>query len=364
MRRDPARLILPSGLLGAGALLVTLAGFAIDRAAAVHGWLFATLFFLGLSLGATALRAIHGLTGGTWGTALAIPLRAIAAMLPVASLGFIPLLFALDAIFPWRDLPASDPVVTAKLAYMATPFVVARLAACLAAFAIAARLAGAWSGATPSPRRAVVALVLWAVGLLVFTTDWMVAPDPRFHSTIYPVLEAGAEMLGALALAIIAAVHLLPFRNVVTGEEDGTLLSEDLANLLFGFLLFFIYLAFMQWLVIWSGNLPDEIGWYLARSSGARLAFLLAATVLAAIVSAGLLRRASKRNPQAVAWLAVLILAAVVLESFWRIRGGFAGSFPAWPDVTAFLGFGALFAAFGLRALGSRFAPNSGFAHG
>jgi hypothetical protein len=341
-------------LFGAGGILVTAAGFAVDREAAVSGWLFAVLFFLGLSLGAMALRAIHGLTGGTWGLALAPSLRAMAALMPLPALGFLPILLSLDVLFPWRDLPTTDPLVTAKLAYMATPFVVVRLVACLTVFLGAAMLAGAWSGTMPSPRRAVIALVLWSVGLLIFTTDWMVAPDPRFYSTIYPVLEAGAEMLAALALAILIATLALPFANPVTGEEHGTRLSEDLANLLFGFLLLLIYLAFMQWLVVWSGDLPEEIGWYLARASNGRAFLLILAALLATLALAGFLHRPLKRSTAGTAALAALVLAAVLLDTFWRLRGGFPGPLLTWPDVTAFIGMGGLWTAGCARVIGRR----------
>jgi hypothetical protein len=358
-RLDPARLALPAALLGTGGILVTAAGFAVDRAAAVHGWLFALLFFLGLSLGATALRAIHGLTGGTWGVALAVPLRAMAALMPLPALGFLPILLSLDGLFPWRDLPTTDPLVAAKLAYMATPFIVMRLVACLAAFLGAGVLAGVWSGAVPSPRRSVITLILWSLGLLFFTTDWMVAPDPRFYSTIYPVLEAGAEMLAALALAILIATLALPFANPVTGEEHGTRLSEDLANLLFGFLLLLIYLAFMQWLVVWSGDLPEEIGWYLARASNGRAFLLILAVLLATLSLMGFLYRPLKRTTTGIAVLAGTVLVAALLDAFWRLRGGFPGPLLAWPDVSAFLGMGGLWTAGCARALGRRPLPRT-----
>jgi hypothetical protein len=352
-----------AAMLGVGGLLLTGAGFAIDREAAVYGWLFATLLFLGLSLGAATLRAIHGLTGGTWGIALALPLRAMAAMLPLAALGFLPIIFSLDVLFPWRGAPTSDPLVASKLGYMATPFVLARLSACLAAFLLAGLLAGVWSGMTPTPRRAVGALVLWALGLLFFTTDWMVAPDPRFYSTIYPVLEAGAEMLAALAAAILAATLVLPFANPVTGEEHGTRLSEDLANLLFGFLLLLVYLAFMQWLVVWSGNLPEEIGWYLVRGTGLRLAILIGAVILASAATAGLLHRPLKQSARGVAALAAVILLAAFLEAFWRL-GGFTGPVVTWPDVSALIGLGGLWTGGCAHLLGRRRASVMDYAHG
>jgi hypothetical protein len=363
-RPDPARLVIPAGLVGAGGLLLSVAAFALDPVAAAHAWLFATLFFLGLSLGAMALRAIHGLTGGTWGFALSGPLRAMTLAMPLAALGFLPLLLFLDVLFAWRAASPPDPLVTAKLAYMATPFLVARLIACLAAFFAAAFLTGLATIVPPAPRRAVAALVLWAVGLLFFATDWMIAPDPRFYSTIYPVLEAGSEMLAALATAILVATLVRPFANPVTGEEHDTRLSEDLANLLFGFLLLLVYLAFMQWLVVWSGDLPEEIGWYLARGAGLRLAILVIAVLLAIAATAGLLHRPTKRWAQGLATLAGAILLATFLHAFWRLRGGFAGAAITWPDVVAFFAMGGLWLALCLHILARRGRLVAGLAHG
>jgi hypothetical protein len=350
---DPGRLVIPAAAVGTGGLLLTALAFALYGIAAIRGWYFASLFFLGLSLGSIALRAVHGLTGGTWGAVLREPLRASATMLPLLPFAFLPILLLLDVIFPWRDSVTSDPLIVAKLGYMQTPFLTLRLAGCFAAFLGAAALAGVWSRAPPSPRRAVLALVLWALGLLIFATDWMVAPDPRFYSTIYPVLEAGAEMLGALATAVLLATLVLPFANPITGRERGTRLSEDLANLLFGFLLLLVYLAFMQWLVIWSGDLPEEIGWYITRTTGAWSLVLVTAAGLATIATAGFLYRPLKMSAEGLAVLAGLVLATVFLDSFWRMGAAVAG--PAgWPGLASLLGIGGLWLAGCCRLLVER----------
>jgi hypothetical protein len=353
----PVRLIIPSAAAGACGLLLSAVAFTLDPASAVRGWYFASLFFLGLSLGAMALLAIHGLTGGNWGLALRQPLRAIAAMLPLLALAFLPLVLSLDTILPWREAATLDHLAAAKLVYMHTPFLVLRLSACLAAFIVASGFAGVWSGTTPSPRGAVAALILWALGLLIFSTDWMVAPDPHFYSTIYPVLEAGAEMLGALTLAILLATLVLPFANKITGKETNTRLSEDLANLLFGFLLLLVYLAFMQWLVIWSGNLPEEIGWYIARSAAGWPLVLMAVVVMTALAAAGFLYRPLKASAAGLAALAGLVLAATFLHTLWRLAPGIAAPRVWWPDAAAVLGVGGIWMAGCLRLLAGRPLP-------
>ena len=132
----------------------------------------------------------------------------------------------------------------------------------------------------------------------------------------------------------------------------------------FGFLLLLVYLAFMQWLVVWSGDLPEEIGWYLARGSDLRLAILVAAVLLAVAATAGLLHRPTKRSAKGLARLAGAILLAALLHAFWRLRGGFPGAAVTWPDLAAFLGMGGLWLALCLRILTRRERPAARLAHG
>jgi hypothetical protein len=297
----------------------------------VPAWLTATVFFLGLSLGALYVMAIHDLSDGRWGEALRPALSAVAAAVPVGAIAMIIPLAGWRAVLPWTEMPAAalPEAARSKLAYFDPTFLTLRTVACLAVW-----LALTWWMLRPVPaerrtQRAVITLVLLTVTMLPFATDWMIAPDPQFYSTIYPVLESSGEIAGAFALAYLIAWRTDGFRNDAE-PEHGVLLSEDVANLLFGFVLLWLYMSFMQWLIVWSGDLPDEIGWYLARGGGAWVALVVVMVALHFVLpTAALLSGSVKRVPRSVAIVALLVLIGHLLDVIWRLAPSHGGGFIA-----------------------------------
>jgi hypothetical protein len=264
--------------------------------------------------------------------------------LPMAAM-LLPLLGA-SAILSWRHLPqeALSDSVRAKAGYFAPAFLSLRTLVFLALW-----LAVAWAVARrTSPRRSVLALVVIPVTMVFFATDWMTGPEPEFYSTIYPLIELSGEIVGAFAVAIIGAWAFGGLRHERPDPESGALVSEDLGNLFFGFVLLWIYLAFMQWLIIWSGNLPDEIGWYLRRSGGSWPTVLIAVVLLHAILPiAGLLSGRVKRSPPLLAVLAAGVLAGHALDVVWRVAPGLSGAglVVLASAAAAFLGVGGIWLA-------------------
>lgn len=148
----------------------------------------------------------------------------------------------------------------------------------------------------------------------------------------------GAFALALLVLAARRAVEVLP------GGDEDVALSEDLANMQFGFLLTWIYLAFMQWIVVWGGDLPDEIHWYIVRATDGwqYLLWLLCALLVAAF--AGSLSRLLKRSHDGLVWLAGVVLAGHFTDVLWRIRPPFfsGGRLALWHDAAVWIGLGGL----------------------
>jgi hypothetical protein len=295
---------------------------------------------------------VHGLTGGRWGEAVRQPLLTMAATLPLALVFLLPLLTRPDLVFPWAGADAATlpETVREKLAYLNVPFFLARFAGCAAIWLVLAWVALGSSaeggGHGGNARKYALGLIVHALAVSVFAIDWMLSLEPEFTSTIYALCEAGAEVVGAFALAILVlagrrAVEVLP------GGDEDVALSEDLANMQFGFVLTWIYLVFMQWLVVWGGDLPDEIHWYIVRADNGwqYLLWLLVALQVAAF--AGLLSRDLKRSHAGLVWLAAITLAGHVADVLWRIRPPlFAGGLPAlWHDAAAWTGLGGLWLA-------------------
>lgn len=334
-------------------LVLSVAGLAFESRTTLSGWLTISLFLLGLPLGALTILMVHGLTGGKWGFAVRPPLRAILATLPLALLLLLPVLARLDLIFPWAGAdPAALPeTVRQKLAYLNVPFFLARFAACCAIWLALAWLVLRWTGEgrAAGARGYAIGLLLHGLAVTIFSIDWMLSLEPDFTSTIYAMLEASAQVVGAYALAmtVLAANRAI---EIMPGGEEDVALSEDVANMLFGFVLMWAYLAFMQWLVIWGGDLPTEIHWYVIRSRNGWQYVLWLMVALALIVPfTGFLSRGLKRSHRGLLWLAGIVLAGHFVEIVWRVRPPL--STVGWPDLAALAGTGGLWAAFFLALL-------------
>lgn len=346
---------------GAAGLLSCIAGAMVDLRAALAAWMTASLILTGLPLGAMTLLMIHGLTGGRWGEAMLPPLRATVATLPLALAFLLPILLRPDLVFPWAvaDTAALPEVVRAKLAYLDVPFFLVRFAACAVVWLALAFFVLRWTD--PAARRTdtrgfAVGLILHAAAVTVFSTDWMLSLDPEFTSTIYAMLEASAQAVGAGALALSVLASTRAVEVVASGEGDAVL-GEDVANMLFGFMLTFAYLAFMQWIVVWAGDLPNDIGWYLRRVAGGwRILLWLVLLLQFALPFAAFLTRSVKRSRRGLAWLAAVVLAGHVLETAWRIRPALAEPrLPlTWLELAAPLAAGCLWTTMFVAALQQR----------
>jgi len=196
--------------------------------------------------------------------------------------------------------------------------------------------------------------------LLIFTVtfasiDWFMSLDPEWSSTIYGFIFVGAWSLSALAfvVAVMAAlVKYEPMDNVV-GQSH----FHDLGKLLLALVMLWSYFAFSQFLIVWSGNLPEEIRWYLPRTHGAWGAIALAVVILHfAFPFLFLLSRSLKRNAGKLVIVALLILVMRLVDLFWMITPNFTREHfhISWMDVVAPIGIGGLWLGFFARTLKRR----------
>ncbi|TPI10945.1 hypothetical protein FJW06_21305 [Mesorhizobium sp. B4-1-3] len=339
--------------VGIAGLVLCALGAPLDAKAMLGAWLAAALFALSLSLGALTILMVHGLTGGRWGEAVRQPLRIMIAMLPFALVLLLPVLMRLDLVFPWAgaDSGMLPEKVREKLAYLNVPFFLLRCAVCAAIWLVLTWMVlDATSDEASSNgrngKKLALGLILHALAVSIFSIDWMLSLEPEFTSTIYALCETSAEVVGAFAVAVLVlaarrAVEVLP------GGDEETSLSEDLANMQFGFLLTWIYLVFMQWIVVWGGDLPDEIHWYIVRATGSWQYLLWLLVALPAAAFAGSLSRPPKRSHDGLIWLAGIVLAGHFVDVFWRVRPPLlsGGQLALWHDAVAWIGVGGLWLA-------------------
>lgn len=340
-------------IVGAIAAVLSLVGLFVAHAQFFHSYLFAWLFWAGLPFGALVIVMMQNLTGGQWGVAVRGLSTAAFRTLPLMALLFLPVLLGLHDIYPWASGERGETSgYHHKAQYLNIPFFTARAVfyfVVLIAFAVLLRR---WSlaGRKTVPRGVTA---LSAGGLIVYvlcmnfaSTDWIMSLDPQWYSTVFVEVFAAGQFLSALAL--VTALIALLGRDSSLGNAIPTKALHDLGNMLLAFVIFWTYVSFSQLLIIWSGNLPKEISWYLERSRGGWqwLAIVLGLCQFF-VPFALLLSRAAKRNRERLAFIALWILAANIVTIFWQVAPSFhpAGLYVHWLDVTLLVALGGFWFA-------------------
>jgi hypothetical protein len=326
------------------------------------GW----LTWTGVSLGSLSLVLLHNLTGGKWGDSVRPVMRAAAGALWLMPVLFIPIFLGVERIYPWADAPAveHDPILQHKIAYLNVDFFRIRAGVYFAIWlGLLAFLA--WQerntiGASPKTIRRIArfsgqGLMLLGLAVTFAAIDWMMSLEPHWFSTIYGVL-----MFISFGLAGLATLISLAAFAVVRVNGERFLQPEpshDLGKLLFAFIMLWAYMAFSQFLIIWYGNLPEEVVWYIKRFAGdwRTIAFLLL-TLNFIVPFVILLGREWKRNPIKLGAIALLLVVMHWLNVVWMIAPALQDSsdaqFDPWPAAGFTLFVGGLWLVVLLLQLG------------
>ena len=340
-----------------------------------RAYLWAFMLALGVTLGSLVVVLIQHLTGGNWGWVLRHTLEAGTRTLYfLVPLLFLPLLLGLHDLYEWArpDFPplSNAPYLSLDVLNVQTgvpiPGWVPRAVLYFLVWGGLAYALNRWSRRVDEGpvddatghrlrRFSAVGILLYGVSVTFAAVDWMMSLEPHWFSTMYGPLIAIGQLLGGFAFAV-AVTLLLGAREPLAGALGRPTLG-DLASLLMAFVMMWAYLAISQFLIIWSGNLPEEITWYLNRSQGG---WQWVAAPLAlfqfALPFVLLLSRDVKRDRRRLAAVALFILAMRALDLFWLIepsaRGGLSPYHLLYP--LPLLGVGGLWLFLFLRELQRR----------
>jgi hypothetical protein len=351
------------GLIG---LAVTAAGALTDSAQFFRSYLMAYVFWIGLALGCLAILMVHHLAGGRWGFSIRRMLEAGTKTLPVMALLFIPLIFGMKTLYPWAnpEIVKASELLRHKLPYLNAPFFYGRTVFYFVVWlglTLLIDLAATAQDERPSQETAGRVRTISAIGLAGYmltmsfaSFDWVMSLDPIWHSSIFGVLFLAGQVLGAFAVAIIVVVLLMKGKAVADAVKPQQL--HDLGNFLFTFVVFWAYISLSQFLIIWSGNLPEEVTWYLQRFKGGWGAVGLTLVALHfAVPFLVLLSRDVKRNPRVLATVAAGILVMCVVDVFWIVKPGFQDHASVhWLDLAALVGLGGIWVSVFIGRLKSR----------
>lgn len=321
--------------VGIGALALAVLLGLFDPTQFFRSYLVAFLFCLGIALGSMAILMLQYITGGAWGAILRRSLEAAAGTLATLAVLFLPLVFGLSSLYEWArpEAAAHDAVLRHKSLYLNVPFFLLRAALYFVVWTTVARFLVLWSreqDETGDPKLGRRLHFLGRGGLLLYSLtmtfasiDWVMSLEPHWYSTIYGILFIGGQVLSAFAFAIPVAVSLgdrPPLAELISPDR-----LHDLGKLLLAFVMIWAYLAFSQFLIIWSANLPEETPWYLNRLAGG-WQWLGAGLILFhfALPFTVLLSRSLKRSGHWLALVALGVLAVRFLDLFWMIAPAFS----------------------------------------
>jgi hypothetical protein len=355
------------GAIGAA---VTAAGFFIEREQFFQSYLIGSMFWMYITLGSFGLLMVQHLSGGAWGIVSRRVFEAAVRTLPAMAILFLPIAFNLGHLYEWaRPEALSDPGIQTKAGYLNTTFFLLRAVGYFVIWIGVGFTLTGWGAKQdaaapvipgPEDRKFRVlsgpGLVIFMITITFMSVDWMMSLDPHWTSTIFGVLFVGGAGLSALAFAIVILATLSetkPMSQLMTADR-----FHDMGKLMYAFVLLWAYFSVSQLIIVWSGNLPEEIPFYLSRFRGVwgKVSWIVLFGHFA-VPFCFLLSRRLKRSARLAARVALLILAMRAVEIAWMIapmvRHG-DHSAPSIFDFSAVFGVGLVWLVVFFRNLSGR----------
>lgn len=355
--------------LVAGIACLALCGavLASDPAQFYRSYLIGFLLWCGVMTGSMAMLMLHHLTGGGWGYLIRRPLEAAMATWPLVGLMVIPILFGIHHLFPWAnpEVVAHSEVLRHKQVLLNVPSFIVRAPVYFLIWGTMITLLNRWSGqqdssADPSLLKKLQnlsgpGLVIFALSGTFAATDWVMSLQPEWFSSVFPGIVLIGWALSGIAFAILVVsllITLPPLRDLAAPKY-----LNDLGNMMFTFMLVWAYLQAGQLIIIWSGNLTEEIPFYLRRMTpGWEQITILLAVFHFFVPFVLLLLRSVKRRVDLLWKMAALLFVLRLVNMVWDVGPAFdsAGFRFHWTDWVAPIGLGGVWVAFFVRQLKRR----------
>lgn len=349
------------GAVGTLIILAVALIFPELREQALRSWLLGFIFWGGIGVGGLGILLLQYLTGGAWGVVIRRTVEACSRTLPIMFVLFLPILLGANYLYAWTHM-GNDPIIIARQPYLNVGWWMFRAVLFFALWGVMAFFLNRWGArqdqATTDEQAAKMlgdatafsgpTMVFFVLVVTFAAVDWVMTLDPHWYSTMWGFLYVAGWALSCFcfSVAVLAALSDKAPMNRVLGSRH----FHDIGKLMLALVMVWAYFNFSQFLIIWSGNIPEETKWYLPRMTGVWGAIgVMLIFFHFAFPFLVLLNRDLKRNAKWLAVLACFILVLRLIDMFYqigpspRIASHDEASFIfSWMDIVAPIGVGGI----------------------
>lgn len=347
------RAALLTGVIG---LLASLGMGARDWTQFFHSYLFAFVYWMTFAMGSLAFLQLHHMTGGKWGLPIRRILEAGTRTIPLMTVLSIPIFLGIKKMYPWAmnpDILGDEATGHFRKVWLQPGFFVVRAVVYFAIFNLLAFLLNKWSAEQDRTADfrlkekmtslAAPGVILWSLAWSWAMLDWVMSLEPKWFSSIYGMVFMVISLLSAVSFSVIMLRMLDSYQPLHDSYDPPRL--NDIGNFMLVFTLLWTYMSFAQFLIIWSGNLKQEIPWYKVRaftSWGYIAAALLIFHFFVPFFI--LLQRRVKRRVRGLSIVAFWMLGISLVDVFWLVVPSFhpSGIHVSPVDIVAVLGIGGI----------------------
>ncbi len=332
----------------------------------LRSYLLGYMLWLGLTLGCMAFLMIQHVTGGSWGTVIRRMLEAGSRTIPMMIVLFLPILLGMRRLYVWTNpefMAKEEHLKMLSRQYLNPSGFVIRAVIYFAIWFVLIHFLNRWSLEQDSPpvrdvpalrKLSAPGLILYAFSISFAVIDWIMSLTPPWISTIYAMIFIVGQCLAALCFVVAVGAMLYRYQPMSSLLKPSDV--QDHGKLMLAFIMLWAYFCFSQLLIIWAGNLPDEITFYTRRFVGGwQFVGLFLAAFHFAIPFILLLSRPFKRDPHSLVKVAVWIIFMRYVDLYWFIEPAFHKNlYYHWLDLVVPVAIGGLWMAFFFHNLRSR----------
>lgn len=360
------------GILTLVMLVAALIGTPAQKEQALRSWLLGFIFWGGIGIGSLGVLLLQYLTGGAWGVVSRRVLEAGSRTLPIIAILFLPILLGVTYLYEWTHLPPSDPTMLQRGIFQTPTWWMIRSVLYFIVWGSMVYFLNLWGRRQDETTNYTDAakylgdaskfsgptMVFFVLIVTFAAVDWVMSLDAKWFSTIWGLLFVAGWGLSTFAFVVVILALLADKAplNRVLGKRH----FHDIGKLMLALVMVWAYFNFSQYLIIWSGNLPEETVWYITRSTGGwgwiGLILIFFHFAFPFLV---LLSRDIKRNRKYLAMVAIFVLFLRLVDMFYLIAPNpriypIVGFYLSWMDLVAPAAVGGIWLWWFFRELQKR----------